>query len=260
MNAINKPPGAPGGLVLPGGTWDNPLAFGRPGLPTVVNVPTSPMRPGAAAAMEYARKNTVPVSTVAEVDMSRLMELHPRNKQAVAPMGIPLTYSAYFARATVKGLQAHPLMNAAMTGHNYLIPRYVHLGVATQTPGCVLIPIIQNAESKGTLDLAREIYLNTERALRGELTGEEMSGYTFVITNPGRWGRTLFGTPIIAPGNAGILSFETIQKRPVVDEDDEIVARPMMYVVLTADHRIVDGQEMIGFLGEVKRVLEQADL
>jgi pyruvate/2-oxoglutarate dehydrogenase complex dihydrolipoamide acyltransferase (E2) component len=106
----------------------------------------------------------------------------------------------------------------------------------------------------------RDLTLVTQRAKTGQLSPIDMSGATFVISNTGSLGESLFGTPIIKPPNVGILAFEAIKKRPVVNEYDQVVARPMMYLSLTADHRAVDGAEMIGFLSKVKETLEKVDM
>jgi 2-oxoglutarate dehydrogenase E2 component (dihydrolipoamide succinyltransferase) len=147
-------------------------------------------------------------------------------------------------------------MNATLTPQGYVIPRYVNLGVAMQAPGVVVIPTIHNTERKDIPTLAYELHLLGQRARAGQIRPEEMIDSTFAITNTGRYGATLFGTPTIKPPNVGILAFESITKRPVVTEGDRIEVRPMMYLALTADHRAVDGAEMIGFLGKVKASLE----
>lgn len=252
-----RPPGAPGGIVLPGGTWDNPLAIGRSAQPPVVTLPLSNLRQVSIHNLEAGVRSTAPVSVVAEVDVSRLQAARDYLKPQVEAMtGIPLTYTPFFVRATVQALQAYPIMNSMMTPQGFVIPRTVNIGIATQVPGGVLLPTIFRAETKSIMDLARELHSISERAPRGQISQQEMSGHTFCMTNPGRYGQTIFGTPIIKPPNVGILAFEAIKKRPVVLENDQILSRPMMYIVLTADHRAVDGAEMIGFTGKVKEILE----
>lgn len=250
------PPGAPGGIVLPGGTADNPLAMGRSGLPSTVTVPLNPIRMGTMMSMEQMRSTVAPVTVVAEVDASRLKAVHDALKpQFEATTGIPLTYTPFFARATVVALQAFPLLNGMLMPQGFIVPRQIHLGVATQVNGGVVVPTIANAELKTIPELARDLYLAAQRARSGVPSQADMM-QTFCITNTGRWGSTLFGTPTIKPPNVGILAFEAIMKRPVVAENDQIVARPVMHLALTADHRAVDGLEITGFIGKVKDSLE----
>lgn len=260
MHGTPVPPGAPGGIVLPGGTADNPLAMGAAGGPPHVTLPLTPIRQVSVQNLDRSRQTTTPVTVVAEVDCSRLQAVHDQWKPAFERnTGMALTYLPFFAQATARALKAFPLLNSILTPQGYIIPRTVHLGVAISVPGAVLIPCIRNAESKRLVDLVRDCNLLTERARTGQLSQEEMTGSTFLISNTGRWGQTLFGTPVIKPPNVGSLAFESIVKRPVVAANDQIVARPMMYLTLTADHRAVDGAEMVGFLGTVKDVLERTD-
>jgi 2-oxoglutarate dehydrogenase E2 component (dihydrolipoamide succinyltransferase) len=257
MNRL-APVGAPlpaGGL--PGATPENPLAMGVPSGPPAIQVPVNPIRLGMAQSMDTMKNTSTPITVVAEVDASRLKALHDQFKPSFErDTGIPLTYMPFFARATALALQAHPIMNAMSTPQGYVIPRSVHLGIAMQVPGGILIPTVWNAESKQIPHLAKEIAEARQRAQAGLVRGDETAGSTFVITNTGRYGQTLFGTPTIKPPNVGCLAFESIMKRPVVTEHDRIEARPMMYLALTADHRAVDGQDMTAFLGKVKQVLE----
>jgi len=235
---------------------NNPLAMGLPGGPPFVTAPVSPMRLGAIQMLELMRFTTSPATAVAEVDVSNLQRLYDFIKPLFERQtGVPLTYTAFFARATVKALQAFPLLNAVLGPGGYVIPRYIHLAIATQAPGVVLLPTIHNAEQKNIPTLAHEIHQTGQRARAGFI-GTLDADATFVITNTGRYGGTLFGTPTIKPPNTGILAFESITRRPVVVEDDRIEVRPMMYLALTADHRAVDRSVMDGFLGKVKESLE----
>lgn len=251
-------PGAPGGMVLPGGTAENPLAMGLSPMPPVVTLPLTHLRQLSVHNLDISRDTNAPVTVVAEVDVSNLIALRDQVKEGFERQtGIPLTYLPFFLRATVRALMAFPLLNSALTPQGFIIPRYINVGVATHVPGAVLLPTIWNCERKGVLDLAHDVHIQTQRAKSGTMPITEMSEQTFIVTNTGRWGKTLFGTPVIKPPNVGVLAFESIMKRPIVTEDDQIVARPMMYLALTADHRAVDGADMIGFIGTVKDSLEQ---
>lgn len=250
--------GAPSPLLLPGGTPENPLAMGGSPFPPFVTLPLSHLRQVSMLNLEHAQRATAPVTVVAEVDASGLIEVREALKPLAARhLGIPLTYLPFFASATIQALKAYPIMNAMLTPQGFIVPRYINLGIATSVPGGVLLPSVQGAERKSFWELARDIHIQTQKAKAGLALPTDMAGQTFVITNTGRWGATLFGTPIIQPPNVGILAFEAIKKRPVVLEDDQIAVRPMMYLALTADHRAVDGAEMIGFMSKVKEALEQ---
>ncbi|MGE5674787.1 MAG: 2-oxo acid dehydrogenase subunit E2 [Mycobacterium leprae] len=221
-------------------------------------VPVDPLRQVAMLSLEIARHTVVPVTGVAEVDATNLKALHDRMKpEFEASTRVPLTYTAFFARAAALALQANPVMNASFSPQGYLLHPTVNLGVATQVPGGVLIPVIRDAERKSVPELAWEIAANANRARARQVTPAEMSTATFVITNPGRFGAMLFGTPVIMPSCVGSMGFESIQKRPVVLANDQIVARPMMYISLTCDHRAVDGADMARFCTAVKQILEQ---
>ncbi|MDB4895463.1 MAG: hypothetical protein JWN15_1725 [Firmicutes bacterium] len=244
------------GFMFPGGTADNPMAMGMPG-PPMVPVPINSVRMGTAQSMDMMRQNIAPITVVADVDVSNLKALHDWIKPSFeAQMGIALTYTPFFARATAVALQAVPIMNSIFSPQGHMVSRTVNLGIATQVPGGVMIPTIVGAEHKTIPDLAREIATIGQRARAGQLTPLDSIVASFVMTNTGKFGETMFGTPTIKPPNVGILAFEAIKKRAVALENDEIVARPVMHLALTADHRAVDGAEMAAFIGKVKQVLE----
>ncbi len=226
--------------------------MGAPG-PQFVTAPIHPARHSAARNLDYMRQTTAPVTVVAEVDSTNLQRLYEAAKAAAGRGGVPISYTALFARATVKALQALPIMNSVYTPRGYVIPRFINLGIATQAPGVVMIPAVANAESKSVPQLSAEIEALAQQARSGRIAPIDA---TFVITNTGRYGSTLFGTPTIKPPNTGILAFEAIKKRPVVTEGDRVEARPIMYLALTADHKAVDGGDMTTFVGKVKEILE----
>lgn len=235
----------------------NPLAIGLAGGPPAVIAPVPPMRMAAIQTLELMRQTTAPATVVAEVDMSNLEQLYRLTKPSFEQQtGTPLTYMAFFARATVKALQAHPSLNGILAPGMQVIPRQIHLAIATQAPGVILLPTIHNAERLSIPTLAREIHQVGLRGRAGLISPLDMDS-TFVITNTGKYGKSLFGTPTIKPPNTGILAFEAITRRPVVVADDRIEVRPMMYIALTADQRAVGRDEMDGFLNTLKEVLER---
>lgn len=248
---------AAGGIPRTAVNADNPLAMGLPLGPSALTMPVTPIRAASARNLELMRSTVAPVTTIAEVDATNLKALHDAIKPHFeATTNIPLTYLPFFARATALALMAHPIMNSIMTPQGFIVPRTINLGFAVQTPSGVLLPVIRSAETKSIPELARDIYVLNLRAQSGQITGQEMDGQTFVITNPGRYGQTLVGTPTIAPPNVGTLSFEAITRRVVALDNDQAAIRPMMYIALTADHRAVDGADMVGFMGRVKQALE----
>jgi len=255
-------PGAPGGIVLPGGTADNPLAMGGNPNPPLVTIPLNQLRQVSIRNLEQTRQSTVPVSVFGEVDCTNLISARERLKPlAEQRLGLKLTYLPFFARAVIKALQQNPIMNSALTATGHVIPRQINLGIATHVPGAVLIPTVMAAERLGFWDLARAIDLQTRKAKAGQLTLAEMALQTFVISNTGSFGGdSLFGTPVLLPTNTGSIAFETIRKRPVVMGNDQLVVRPMMYLSMTADHRSVDGSDMIRMLGRVKECLEKVEM
>ncbi|MGE5673349.1 MAG: 2-oxo acid dehydrogenase subunit E2 [Mycobacterium leprae] len=261
MNLIPQgAPGAPGGMTLPGGTVDNPLAIGMSPWPPTVTVPLSMERMTSQWSLESNRA-MAPVTVVAEVDATRLFALQEAMRPRVeATTGTPLSLDPFLARATIRALQAFPLMNATLTPQGFLVPRYVHLGVVREWPKGLAMPVIRNAERYGVADLAVELHRQRERARLGQLSSADMGSQTFVIVNNARWRHSLFGTPPIQSPNVGILAFEPVVRRPVVLDDDRIGVRPMMYITLSADHRAVDGVEIMGFVGKVKGLLENVDL
>lgn len=249
--------GALSGLTLPGGTPDNPLAIGLTAEPTALMVPLSESRRGAIQHLEASRDVVMPVTVIAEVDMSNLKALHDWAKPVFEQQaGAPLSYLAFFARATVQALLAYPVMNSILTPGGYAVPRFVHLAVAAQGPVSVLTPVIRYAERMTIPQLAVEIHRLGQLARNAQLSTEDMAGQTFLITNPGRWGLTLVGNPAVKPPNIATMSFEAITRRVKVLDNDQVAIRPMMYIALTSDHRAVDGLDMVAFAGKVKQILE----
>ncbi len=230
--------------------------------PPVISLPFNQFRQITIQNLERSRQSAVPVSIFAELDASNLIAARERLKPlAESLLGLKLTYLPFFARATVKALLKYPVMNSVLSPTGHVIPRQIHLGIATSVPGAVLIPTIFGAERMNFWELARAIDLQTSRAKAGQLSPAEMAMQTCVISNTGSMGgESLFGTPVLLPTNTSSLAFETIRKRPVVLANDQIGIRPMMYLSLTADHRAVDGSDMVPFIGRIKEILERVDI
>jgi 2-oxoglutarate dehydrogenase E2 component (dihydrolipoamide succinyltransferase) len=168
--------------------------------------------------------------------------------------GVGLGFMSFFAKAVVQALREFPHVNAFIEGDNFVYHQHVHLGIAVSTDRGLAVPVLKYADNMSFARIESEIKRVATAVRDGKLGLEELSGGTFTITNGGVFG-SLLSTPILNPPQSGILGMHTIQKRPVVI-NDEIVVRPMMYIALSYDHRIVDGREAIGFLVRVKQLLE----
>lgn len=213
--------------------------------------------------MVNSRDTSVHVTAITEVDMTGIDNFLKKNKKRfLEDEGIKLTYLSFVARATVKALKEYPLMNASLDGENILQKKFVNLGIAVAVePNGLIVPNIKNADEINTKGLSRAIADIGQRARTKKLTPDEISGGTFSITNYGVFG-SLFGTPIINQPEVGILGVGAAVKKPVVvtvDDVDTIAIKPMMYLSLSHDHRLVDGMLGGKFLKYVKDYLENYD-
>ena len=206
-------------------------------------------------------KHTSPhVTTIMEADLSRVVAHRQANKDAFARDGVNLTFTAYFVAAAVAALKAHPIVNASWSEEGILLHRAINIGMAASLGEAgLIVPVIKNADGLSLLGLARAINDLANRARARQLKPDEVQGGTFTITNHGVSG-SLFATPIINQPQCAILGVGKIQKRVVVVSDasggDLIAIRPMVYLGLTFDHRILDGALADAFLGEVVEALQ----
>jgi 2-oxoglutarate dehydrogenase E2 component (dihydrolipoamide succinyltransferase) len=228
-----------------------------PGGARVEVVPMSPIRRKTAEHMVLSRRTSAHVSTVFEIDMTRVDQLRQKHKAAFEERGVRLTYTPFVLKAVVDGLKAFPVLNASIDGDNVVYRKDVNLGVAVALEWGLIVPVIHHADEKNVLGLARAAHDLAERARAKKLRVEEVQGGTFTVTNPGVFG-SLFGTPIINQPQVAILDVGTIEKRPVV-RDDAIAIRTMCYFALTFDHRLVDGAEADRFMAFVKKTLQEFD-
>jgi 2-oxoglutarate dehydrogenase E2 component (dihydrolipoamide succinyltransferase) len=200
--------------------------------------------------MALSKRTSPHVTTVMEADMSRVVAHRQGNKEAFAREGVNLTFTAYFISAIVTALKAYPLVNSSWSDEGIIIHRAINIDMATSLgEGGLIVPVIKNADGLSLLGLARTINDLAQRARARQLKPDEVRGGTFTITNHGVSG-SLFATPIINQPQCGILGVGAIQKRVVV-VDDMIAIRPMAYLSLTFDHRILDGAIADYFLGKV---------
>jgi 2-oxoglutarate dehydrogenase complex dihydrolipoamide succinyltransferase (E2) component len=224
-----------------------------------LRTPLSPMRKQIAAHMLHSRRTAAHVTTVAEVDMSRVAARRTQLKEQFGARGVPLTYLAFAARATVVALQQHPVLNASIDGDDLVHHDDVNLGIAVALDEGLIVPVIPQAQRLSLEGLAAAIADVADRARAKRLTAADVQGGTFTITNPGQFG-TVLATPIVNQPQVAILDLEAIVKRPVVvegDDGDSIAVRPLVNLCLSFDHRALDGADAARFLGAVKARLEQ---
>jgi 2-oxoglutarate dehydrogenase E2 component (dihydrolipoamide succinyltransferase) len=218
--------------------------------------PMSVMRRKIAEHMILSRRTAAHVSTVFEVEMTRVAALRQAHKNRwVERHGVKLTYMPFLVKACVEALKAFPVVNASVDGESIVYHRDINVGVAVALDWGLIVPVVKNAEEKSLLGLARAMADLADRARSKKLLPDEVHGGTFSITNPGVFG-SLFGTPIINQPQVAILGVGTIEKRVVVRED-AIAIRPMVFLALTFDHRLVDGATADQFMAHVKRTLEE---
>ncbi|OQY90028.1 MAG: hypothetical protein B6D41_10030 [Chloroflexi bacterium UTCFX4] len=217
-------------------------------------VPLTTMRRAIAEHMTRSKQTIPHVTSIHEADMTRVIA-HMRAQQAeFSKQGIKLTYTAYFAQAAIAAIQATPFVNARYTEQGIVMQRAVNLGIAVALEDGLIVPVIKNAEEKSLLALARGVNDLAARARSKKLAPEEVQGATFTITNYGIFG-SLFGTPIIPFGTTAILGVGAIQKRVIV-VDDAIAIRPMVYLGLTFDHRLLDASAGDQFMQRFTDFLE----
>jgi 2-oxoglutarate dehydrogenase E2 component (dihydrolipoamide succinyltransferase) len=217
--------------------------------------PMSKIRRRIAETLVKAQQTAAILTTFNEVDLQAVMDIRAKFKGDFEKAhGVGLGFMSFFAKAVVKALQDYPHVNAFIEGENFVYHQHVHLGIAVSTDRGLAVPVLKHAENMSFARIESEVKRLATAVRDGKLGLEELSGGTFTITNGGVFG-SLLSTPILNPPQSGILGMHTIQKRPVVI-NDEIVVRPMMYIALSYDHRIVDGKEAIGFLVRVKQLLE----
>lgn len=215
----------------------------------------SRMRKTIAARLVSAKNNTAMLTTFNEVDLSAINDLRKKYQDKfVAKHGIKLGYMSLFAKACAKVLMEMPDVNAMIDGNDIVYHDYVDISIAISTPTGLVVPPIHNVESIGFHDVELKIKELADKARNGKLTLDEMKGGTFTITNGGTFG-SLLSTPIINEPQSAILGMHAIKDRPVAI-DGQVVIRPMMYLALSYDHRIIDGSTSVTFLVKVKELLE----
>lgn len=218
-------------------------------------VALSPMRKAIAEHMVRSKTIAPHVSSVHEAEMSRVIAYHKAHAAEFAQQGVKLTYTAFFVQAAVAALKAWPIVNASYTEQGIVMKRDLNVGIAVAMTDGLIVPVIKHADEKSLLGIARAVNDLATRAREKRLTPDEVQGGTFTITNYGIFG-SLFGTPVINQPQSAILGVGTIQKRAVVI-NDAIAIRPMIYLSITIDHRLLDGAIGDQFMQKLKRFLEE---
>jgi 2-oxoglutarate dehydrogenase E2 component (dihydrolipoamide succinyltransferase) len=218
-------------------------------------VPMTRLRARIAERLLQAQQQAAMLTTFNEVDMTAVMALRQRYQETfTAKHGIKLGFMSFFVKASIEALRRFPVLNASVDGNDVIYHEFFDIGVAVSTDRGLVVPVLRNAEAAGFGAIEQAIRDFGERARKGSLQMDDLTGGTFTITNGGIFG-SMMSTPILNPPQSGILGMHKIQERPMV-VGGKIEARPMMYLALTYDHRIVDGREAVQFLVHVKDLLE----
>lgn len=218
-------------------------------------VPMSRLRQRIAERLVQAQQEAAILTTFNEINMKPVMDLRKKYKEQFEKAnGVKLGFMSFFTRAVIEALKRFPAVNASIDGTDVIYHDYYDIGVAIGSPRGLVVPIIRNAEAMNMAEIESTIKDYAVRAKNGKLAIEELTGGTFTITNGGTYG-SMMSTPIINPPQTGILGMHNIVERPVV-ENGEIVIRPMMYVALSYDHRVIDGSESVRFLVTIKEMIE----
>jgi 2-oxoglutarate dehydrogenase E2 component (dihydrolipoamide succinyltransferase) len=218
-------------------------------------VPMSKLRRVIAGRLKEAQNNAAMLTTFNEVDMTELMALRINYRTEFENTHqVRLGFMGMFVQASVMALREFPAVNAEIDGNDIIYKNYYNIGVAVGTPQGLVVPVIKGAEAMNLAEVERTIGDFGMRARDGKIAPDDMARGTFTISNGGVYG-SLMSTPILNPPQSGILGMHKIEKRAVV-VDDAIVIRPMMYLALSYDHRIIDGREAVSFLARVKDLVE----
>lgn len=211
-----------------------------------------------AARLVEAQQNAAMLTTFNDVDMSAVMEIRSRRKQSFLERhGVKLGFMSFFVKAAVGALKQFPELNAEIDGDEIIRKYYYDIGIAIGAEEGLVVPVVRNADRLTFADIEQAIGDYVKKTQEGSLSIEELRGGTFTISNGGVYG-SLLSTPILNPPQVGVLGLHRIEQRPVA-EDGKVVIRPMMYLALTYDHRVVDGREAVSFLGRIKDLIEDPE-
>jgi len=215
----------------------------------------SPLRKKISTQLVAAQRNAAILTTFNECDMSAVMRLRSEVQEAFqAKFGVKLGFMSFFIKAVVDALQSEPQLNSRLDGDELVQNHFYDIGVAVGTERGLIVPVVRDADRKTFSELEKDLLYYSSRAREGAITIEDLQGGVFTISNGGVYG-SLMSTPILNPPQSGILGMHKIQDRPVA-VDGRVVIRPMMYLALSYDHRVVDGKEAVTFLVRVKDAIE----
>jgi 2-oxoglutarate dehydrogenase E2 component (dihydrolipoamide succinyltransferase) len=218
-------------------------------------VKMSRLRATIAKRLKEAQNTAAMLTTFNEVDMSMIMQIRKDNKEEFEKIyGVKLGFMSFFVKACVNALQTFPAVNAEIQGEEIVYKNYYNVGVAVGTDKGLVVPVVRGADQMSFADIEKEIIVLGGKARDGQLTIDELQGGTFTITNGGIYG-SMLSTPILNPPQSGVLGMHNIVQRPVVI-NGKVEVRPIMYLALSYDHRIIDGKEAVSFLVRVKEILE----
>ena len=218
-------------------------------------VKMSRLRATIAKRLKEAQNTAAMLTTFNEIDMSMIMQIRKDNKDEFEKMyGVKLGFMSFFVKACVNALQTFTAVNAEIQGEEIVYKNYYNIGVAVGTDKGLVVPVVRGADQMSFADIEKEILILGGKARNGQLSIDELQGGTFTITNGGIYG-SMLSTPILNPPQSGVLGMHNIVQRPIVI-DGKIEIRPMMYLALSYDHRIIDGKEAVYFLVRVKEILE----
>lgn len=232
----------------------------EPGFQEEERHPLSKLRLKAAERLKQAQNTAAILTTFNEVDMHQVMHMRKTHGPVFQEKhGIKLGLMSFFVHATVKALREFPIINAQIQENDVVFRNVYHIGVAIGTDRGLVVPVLQNAENKGFADIEKGIAQLAEKARGSTLLPQDLVGGTFTISNGGVYG-SMLSTPILNAPQSAILGLHSITKRPVVVENDMLAIRPIMYLALSYDHRLIDGKDAVGFLKLLKDTVESPDL
>lgn len=218
----------------------------------------TPLRRKLSERLVAVKNETAMLTTFNEIDMSFVMDLRQKYQdQFVKKYGLKVGFMSFFTKAVALAMDFHPSVNAQIDDDELIFPQFVDVGIAVSTPKGLMVPVVRNAESKSIPQIEIEIKELAEKARNKKISVDELTGGTFTITNGGVFG-SLLSTPIINPPQSAILGMHNIVERPVA-VGGQVVIRPMMYVALSYDHRVIDGKDSVGFLVKVKELIENPE-
>jgi len=218
-------------------------------------MPMSRLRQRIAERLVDAQHQAAMLTTFNEIDMKPVMDLRKKYKEQFEKNhGVRLGFMSFFTKAVLEALKRFPTVNASIDGQDLIYHNYFDIGIAISSPRGLVVPILRDVDTLSMADVEKQIKAYAERASSGKLTLEEMTGGTFTITNGGVFG-SMLSTPILNPPQSAILGMHNIVERPIV-KNGEVVIRPVMYVALSYDHRVIDGRESVQFLVTIKDMIE----